>query len=202
MSDAPDPAGHSLRVDDIALKRGERVVVAGVTFTVKPGEIYVLRGPNGAGKTSILRALGGFSPVARGRIDRCEGSTAFLGHADGVKSALTAQENLAFWETLYGASPHAAEGAVATLGVTPFLRQKASTLSSGQRRRLALCRIAISGRKFWLLDEPTAGMDAASSAAVVALVHEHADKSGGAVIATHEPLAFPNARTITLSEAA
>jgi heme exporter protein A len=187
---------------EIAATRGGRRVFAGVSFSIGPGEAFVLRGPNGAGKTTLLRLLGAFAKPESGALDRAAMESVFLGHADGVKAALTARENLDFWRALYGASLADAERAQAALRVAPFARQRAATLSAGQRRRLALCRIALSGRALWLLDEPTAGMDAASSADVATLIAEHVAGGGAAIVATHEPLEIASARTITLSEAA
>lgn len=198
-----DPAPPALiELADVAVKRGGRIVVAGVTVAIWPGRAYVLRGANGSGKTSLLRVIGGLARPASGKLVMTNGAAAFLGHADGVKGALTARENLDFWKTLYRATDERAARATATLRIEPFLRQAASTLSAGQRRRLALCRVAMSGRSLWLLDEPTAGVDAASIRSVIAMIDDHCAQGGAAMVATHEPLAFQNAVDITLSEEA
>jgi heme exporter protein A len=191
--------GPHICARSISARRGGRLVIEGITLTVEPGQIYVLRGENGAGKSTLLRTLAGLSPIASGSIDRSEAATVFLGHADGVKGALSARENISFWRALYSAGAESAAQATNALQVAPFIDQPAATLSAGQRRRLALCRIAISGRPIWLLDEPTSGMDAASIAAVIRLIAGHCGNSGAAIVATHEPLRFENAITITLT---
>lgn len=202
MVDREGGPAPRLTANAVSAARGGRRVVADVTLSIGPGEIYVLRGPNGSGKTTLLRILGGFVEPASGALDRAGVTSAFLGHADGVKGALTGRENLDFWRCLYDATGDAVLRAQSRMCVGPFADQIASTLSAGQRRRLALCRVAISGRALWLLDEPTAGMDAAGVGAVVDFIGEHAAKGGSAIIATHEPLSIAGARTITLSEAA
>jgi len=196
-----DEAAFRVEVEGLAARRGGRIVIENVSFTIEPSRIYVLRGVNGAGKSTLLRALAGLSPLAAGSINGAEGArheTVFLGHADGVSGALTARENLTFWRTIYGAEESAVEKAVAIMKIAPLLHQRAATLSAGQRRRLALCRALLSGRKLWLLDEPTAGMDAASIKAVVIAILTHRDSGGAVIVATHEPLVFEGATTITL----
>lgn len=183
------------------MRRGGRLILAKVSLSVGPGDLYVLRGANGSGKSTLLRTLAGLAPASLGRVDRAENASVFLGHADGVKGALTARENLVFWEALYESPPAIAESAISRLDVFAFLHQRAARLSAGQRRRLALCRVVIARRPIWLLDEPTAGMDAAGVAAVVDLIADHIDNGGSAIVATHEPLALADARTITLQEA-
>jgi heme exporter protein A len=178
------------------------VVFSGVSLSIDAGRIYVLRGANGAGKTTLLRTLAGFAPPAAGTLDRSDDATVFLGHSDGVKAALSARENISFWRSLYGAHDAASDRAMAMLRVAPFLHQRASTLSAGQKRRLSLCRIAMSGRPVWVLDEPTAGMDAASVAAVINLVGAHCAGGGAAIVATHERLDFANAVAVTLAATA
>ena len=190
-----------LKARNLASRRGGRIVVAGIDLTVDRGGLYVLRGANGSGKTSLLRTLAGFSPPASGSLERTDGQATFLGHVDGLKAALTARENISFWRALYRSPSDAAGRAVERLGVSPFIDQRASSLSAGQKRRLALCRVALSGRALWLLDEPTAGMDAANIAAVINLIQDHCGEGGAAIVATHEPLGFETAVTITLNEA-
>jgi len=196
-------AARSFRLSarDLAARRGDHVVFSGVSLSIDAGRIYLLRGANGAGKTTLLRTLAGFAPPAAGTLDRSDDATVFLGHADGVKAALTARENIFFWRALYDAKPAAAERAVETLKIAPYLHQRASTLSAGQKRRLSLCRIAMSGRPVWVLDEPTAGMAAASFAAVVSLLDAHCAGGGAAIVATHERLDFANAVAVTLAAA-
>jgi heme exporter protein A len=191
---------------NIAARRGGRLAFAGASLTVGPGDIFVLRGPNGAGKSTLLRVLAGRARPDEGTIKAEEESaaalTTLLSHADGLKAALTADETLRFWRDLYGADDARVSAAAAAMEIGGFRRQRASSLSAGQRRRVALCRPIISKRLIWLLDEPTAGMDAASVARVIAAIEAHSKAGGAAVIATHEPLNFSGARGVTMTAAA
>lgn len=205
-----DQRHASFRLDaaGLAARRGGRTAFEGASIAIGPGDIFLLRGPNGAGKSTLLRVLAGRMKPERGTIALdgasgalCQAST-LVGHADAVKGGLTAEENLRLWRDLYGADDARCAHAVKALEIGGFVRQRVSTLSQGQRRRVALCRPLVSGRPLWLFDEPSAGMDAASVLSVVALIEAHAAAGGAAVIATHEPLPLTAARVITMSEAA
>ncbi len=193
-----------LTADKIAARRGGRLAFAGASLTVNPGDIFVLRGPNGAGKSTLLRVLAGRARPDGGTITAAGAGvlTTLLSHADGLKAALTAGETLRFWRDLYGADNARVAAAADAMAIGAFLRQRAGTLSAGQRRRVALCRPMISGRPVWLLDEPTAGMDVDSVARVITAVEAHARSGGGAVVATHEPLRISSARAVTMTVAA
>jgi heme exporter protein A len=203
MADGRTGRDFRLALDAVAARRGGHVALEGVSVEITPGRTFVLRGPNGSGKSTLLRVIAGFLEPCAGRISLAgaerRAMTASLGHADGVKLALTARENLRFWRVLYGAGEQAVEAALRAARVDGFLDQRAATLSAGQRRRLALCRPLLSKRPLLLLDEPTAGMDAASVEAVIGAINKHCEDGGAAVVATHEPIAFNAQKTITLA---
>ncbi len=197
MSDAAQ-FNVTLTARDLAVSRGGRVIVDGVNLVVGPGEAAVLRGPNGAGKTTLLRALAGLLAPASGEITvSAEDARIYCGVLNGGKPTLTVTENLRFWAALYGASFGPARAA---FGLEPVEDRPMRELSTGYQRRLGLARLVVSGRAVWIVDEPTAGLDAASTTAFECLLAEHRARGGAAILATHEPLDAPGARTLELEQ--
>jgi heme exporter protein A len=197
-----------LRVWDLTIDRGGRRVIAGLSFAAAQGVALVVTGPNGAGKTSLLRALAGFLPIEAGSFaldggdaERTVGEQAhYLGHADGVKAALTAGENLAFAAAMLGgdASRAAQLGALSALGLSHVIDFPARLLSAGQRRRVALARLMIAKRPLWLLDEPTTALDAVAQVAFAAIMRAHVEDGGIVVAAVHGDLGLEGAQELRL----
>ena len=173
-----------LAVHDLAVARGGWPVLTGVSFSVGPGEALILRGPNGAGKTTLLRCLAGLQPAQAGQIDGAEAETVYASHADGVKDALTVEENLAFWARVYGTT--VPDWIWAAFDLTSLKHRPGGTLSAGQRRRLGLSRLGVVGRGILLLDEPTVSLDTASVVRFAQFLKDrHLASGGSAIIATH-----------------
>jgi heme exporter protein A len=203
-----------LSLENIALERGERRIAEGISARVAGGAALLLQGPNGSGKSTLLRVLAGLLPAAEGAI-RWDGADVardreahrarlcYLGHQDALKAGLTALENLQFWAR-YGASANPgggdAEAAMRAFGLTRLADRPARVLSAGQKRRLALSRLALSDTPLWLLDEPVTALDTEAREAFLALLGRHLAAGGLAVIATHEPLAI-EARVLRLGAA-
>ncbi len=192
-----------LNADDLAAFRGERLVFAHLGFSVPQGGALLLAGPNGSGKSTLLRVLAGLSRLEAGRLlwngtdalnDRVEhaGRVAYVGHLDAIKPGLTVLENLA-------ASRAPALAALARLGVESLAELPARMLSAGQRRRVALSRLALAAAPLWLLDEPTLGVDTASVERLGTLLAEHRARGGIVVAATHLPLPLPGAAALALA---
>jgi len=189
--------------------RGGRRVFAGLAFALGAGEALVLRGPNGSGKSSLLRLLAGFLRPAAGRV-LWQGAPApddaaapraqlhYLGHADGIKSALTVRENLAFAAALAGASTDRTAAALDGVGLADLADLPARLLSAGQRRRLALARLLAAPRRLWLLDEPGVGLDAASRQRLGAAIATHRGDGGLVVLATHGDVEIRDALVLEL----
>ena len=197
-----------LRAWDLTIERGGRRVIAGLSFEAREGSALIVTGPNGAGKTSLIRALAGFLPIESGGFaldggdsERTVGEQAhYLGHADGVKSALTAGENLAFAAAMLGGdSSRAAQlAALAALGLGHVVDFPARLLSAGQRRRAALARLLVAKRPLWLLDEPATALDAAAQAALAAIMRAHVQGGGILVAAAHGSLGLDGAQELRL----
>jgi heme exporter protein A len=199
------PAGR-LTLDRVAVRRGGRLLFEGVSLALAAGEACALTGANGAGKTSLLRAVAGLVGLEAGEIgfggtDPTQARQEDLhlqAHADGLKPARTAREELTFWSRWCGGDASALETAIAALELASLLDLEVRRLSAGQRRRIALARLLAAPRPIWLLDEPLAPLDARWRARFAEVLAEHLRKGGLVLAAVHDPL--PGAtRTLELT---
>ncbi len=186
-----------LSVCDLSVARGGIPVLERVGLTLLPGEALVLRGPNGIGKTTMLRTVAGLQPPLAGRVEAAPESLVYAGHADGIKATLTVEENLRFWAQVFGTNDISL--ALAAFGLDPLAARPAGALSAGQKRRLGLARLLVTGRAIWLLDEPTVSLDADAVAMFAGVVRAHLAGGGAALIATHIDLRIPEARIFDLA---
>ena len=203
-----------LQAHNLECTRGERTLFSGLDLSLGRGELLQVSGANGSGKTSLLRILCGLltpargetrwnaAPIARQR-EEFNRDLAYLGHLNGLKDELTPVENL---EASGGLSGRAADGkacldALKSLGVSDCADLPVRQLSQGQRRRVALARIALAAAApLWILDEPFAALDAQAVAKVEAMIAEHLAQGGLAVLTTHQRanIAAPSVRTLDL----
>ncbi|WP_435171435.1 heme ABC exporter ATP-binding protein CcmA [Falsirhodobacter sp. 1013] len=174
-----------LRVSDLTCARGGLIVLQGVSLTLRASQALILRGPNGSGKTTLLRTLAGLQPPGAGQIDAPEDSITYASHLDGLKATLTVRENLAFWARVHDRT---VGQTLARMNLDKLADRPAQALSAGQKRRLGLARLLVTGRPIWLLDEPTVSLDAASVALFANVLRQHLAEGGAALIATHTDL--------------
>ena len=175
-----------LAVTNLSVGRAGLAALQGVSFLLDRGHALVLRGPNGIGKTSLLRCIAGLQPPLLGHVSVDDQSVAYAAHADGLKSTLTVVENLAFWAAVYGTD--SAASAMAAFELTPLANRAAAQLSAGQKRRLGLARLLVTGRPVWALDEPTVSLDEAAMHMFSRVISDHLARGGSALIATHVDL--------------
>ena len=187
-------------VENLACRRGQLRILEGVAFEIAAGEALILRGPNGAGKTTLLRCLAGLTPPLEGRINAPEDSIAYAAHADGLKAQLSVVENLTFWASVFESDPvRAVEDAIAAFDLHALRDRRAGALSAGQKRRLSLARMGVTGRPIWVMDEPTVSLDAENVARFARAVKAHLARGGSALIATHIDLGLPNASVLDIT---
>ena len=199
----------ALHIEDLAIRRGERLLFRGLGARVSAGEAVALIGANGAGKTSLLRAVAGLIQPVAGRVwfegaggeldaaDARRGDTHLLGHQDGLKAGRLVREELLFQARWTGGSAAAALAASERLGLTRLLDLEVRVLSAGQRRRLALARLLASPRALWLLDEPLAPLDSVHRGLFGEVMAEHVGRGGLILAAVHDPLPIPT-RTLEI----
>jgi heme exporter protein A len=176
--------------------RDDRVLFSDLAFRLEPGQALLLEGRNGSGKTSLLRILCGIRYPDAGAI-RWNGTeiqklgadyyqhTAYVGHRDGNKLDLTAQENLAMARALGrpGAiTPHEALEKVDLYGYEDVLTRN---LSAGQQRRLALARLLVTDATLWILDEPFTSLDVHGIRIVEELLEAHTQAGGMLAVTSH-----------------
>jgi heme exporter protein A len=195
----------------VAAFRGDHLVFSDLSFRLEAGGALVLIGRNGSGKTTLLRLVAGLMPRAAGEVLWAGEDAladlpshglrlAYLGHQDALKLGLTAAENLALWARGERAG-RAAETlrALAAVGLADLAHLPTRMLSAGQRRRVAIARLLVSGAVLWLLDEPTTALDKASVARLGDLAAAHRAAGGMVVAATHLDLPLPGAVELSLS---
>jgi heme exporter protein A len=190
-----------LEVSALAAARGDRVLFAGLDFSVPAGGLLQVTGRNGTGKTTLLRVLARLARPEAGEIrwngtatadlgDEFFADLCYLGHAPAIKDDLTARENLAISAGIAGVTVDAAaiDTALAEVGLTGREMLPGRVLSQGQRRRVALAQLYLGQRKLWLLDEPLAALDTEAADAFVARLGLHLHGGGVAVVATHHAI--------------
>ncbi len=190
-------ASSSLSCYDLALRRGDRVLVHGLTLALGPGEAFHITGANGIGKTTLLRAFAGLHAPLAGNVE-AEGTIGLIDERPALDPHQPLGKALAFWERVDGCSDPSQ--AFAVLGLEPLLDVPVGYLSTGQKKRAAFAALLNRGVPIWLLDEPLSGLDAETIARVTALINLHVGGGGIALIASHQPLEITGLRQVALED--
>lgn len=189
----------ALAFDQVACLRGERLLFEGLSFALAPGQAALLTGPNGAGKSSLMRIAAGLLPASAGTVARA-GRIAFAGEASALDTRVPLAGALGYWARLDGSGADDVDAALDMMGIASLAQVPARMLSTGQRKRATLARIIAGKADIWLLDEPGNGLDSAATERLAAAVAAHRAAGGIVVVATHQPLALPDAVAITLGD--
>ncbi len=199
-----------LSAENLAARRGEDLIFVNISFHLGAGEALILTGPNGSGKSTLLRVVAGLLAAEKGRIlfvdgagesERIVGEVShYFGHRNAMKNELTVAENLSFWRTFLGSDGGVSvEEAAEAVGLAAILHLPFGYLSAGQQRRMAFAKLLVAHRPVWILDEPTAALDASADLLFADLISAH-QKSGGLILAaTHQPLGLNNARELPMT---
>jgi heme exporter protein A len=167
-----------------------------VSFSLKSGDILMLRGANGSGKTSLLRIIAGLNTSYNGQLRHkynnddwaqgaISGSIGWLGHKSGLKQDLSASENLALWGSKTKQHLKIPK-ALKKVGLSNMQKRPVYAMSAGQKQRLALARLLLSNSPLWIMDEPGANLDMQGNKMIEILLQQHSEQGGIAIIASHD----------------
>jgi heme exporter protein A len=168
-----------LRFDDVALRRGGRLLFEALRLELGPGEALHVAGPNGSGKSSLLRLAAGLLRQECGAIERP--ALALADDALALDRELPLGRALRFWGG-------AVDEAMEALGVGHLAQVPVRLLSSGQMKRATIARVAASGAPLWLLDEPLNALDAEGGERLTQVIERHLARGGAVLVASHQPL--------------
>lgn len=195
----------------ITCVRGERTLFSNLNLQVFAGQCLHIRGENGIGKTSLLRLLTGLVSPESGEIlwngapvqkeaSEYHSQLLFLGHRDALKEDLTALENLSMYAAIDG-TPIAEKDAIDSLGRFGLRGREdlaVNCLSAGQKKRVLMARMLVRRAQVWILDEPFNALDTSAVGELQALIAEHLEGNGLAVLTSHQPLSIPNMQVLDL----
>ncbi|MCV8190842.1 cytochrome c biogenesis heme-transporting ATPase CcmA [Escherichia coli] len=200
-----------LEARELLCERDERTLFSGLSFTLNAGEWVQITGSNGAGKTTLLRLLTGLSRPDAGEVlwqgqplhqvrDSYHQNLLWIGHQPGIKTRLTALENLHFYHR-DGDTAQCLE-ALAQAGLAGFEDIPVNQLSAGQQRRVALARLWLTRATLWILDEPFTAIDVNGVDRLTQRMAQHTEQGGIVILTTHHPLnvAESKIRRISLTQ--
>lgn len=198
-----------LQTRDLSCVKDDRVLFEGLNLSLSAGQILLVEGKNGSGKTSLLRILTGLSLPEEGEVlwqGESIGNVGpeyyeqvnYVGHHDGIKRDLTCLENLRLVQAMGKPQPIELDGALEKVNLYRFGENFVSTLSAGQKRRLALARLVVTEAKLWIMDEPFTSLDKASMAMFQKMFEDHLQTGGVIVMTSHHDIDMPDSDVVRL----
>jgi len=178
-----------LVLDEIACRRGGRLLFEELSLTLGPGEAALVTGPNGSGKTSLIRLVAGLLRPAAGVVER--GGAALADEHLALDERQRLIDALGFWV-------RDAQAGMEAMGLAAFADVPVRMLSAGQRQRAALARVIAGQAPLWLLDEPANGLDADGLGRLAAAMAGHRAGGGAILAASHQPLGLEGAKPVAL----
>lgn len=186
----------TLNAAHLGASRDEQLLFKPVSFALQSGEALIIEGANGIGKTTLLRTVVGLLTPVCGQLNcnvSIKENIAYLGPHNAVKGLLTPKEYLHYF-----APAQDMDAVLKQWQLKSFENKPCASLSSGQKQRVALARIALSQRSIWVLDEPMTALDKQGENIFFEHLSAHLAQKGIAIIATHHALAENNFKKIIL----
>lgn len=189
----------TLSFSKLGCTRGGRRLFENVDCELTAGQWLYVAGANGVGKTSLLRMVCGLATIESGDIlwnntpihsqsEAYRQDLCYLGHLNALQESMTVDENLAFRAALGGIAPDPTKTneVLGRFGLRGRGKHLVRHLSQGQKRRVALSRLALSPARLWVLDEPYVAMDEAGVQLLADLIAQHLSEGGLAVLTSHQ----------------
>jgi len=201
---------YELSADNLIYEINDKLIINGISFSVKSGEMLFIEGSNGSGKTTLLRILSGLMQADEGQIiwngksieeARIEFNQqlTYLGHSTGVKAELSTVENINFFSALSGLPQNEnSQAAIEWVGLKAYEDSPGRHLSYGQQRRIALTRLLMEPSKLWILDEPFAGLDKEMISALETRFKDHVHNGGLLILTSHQHIELDQVNTTRL----
>jgi ABC-2 type transport system ATP-binding protein len=186
--------GEAVRVEDLHVRRGDRLVIPGISLTLRRGAVTGLLGPSGSGKSTLIRSIVGVQIVESGRISvlgRPAGApelrrrVGYVTQAPSVYGDLTVRENLAYFARVLGAAREDIDEAVRTVGLEEHAGQVVRTLSGGEQSRVSLASALLGAPDVLVLDEPTVGLDPVLRRDLWETFHGLAERGATLLVSSH-----------------
>ena len=194
------PLGPAVRIDRLEKSLGANHVLRGVSLEARPGEIFGLLGPNGAGKTTTLRVICTLLAPDAGSVEVLGFDTrsapeevrrrvGVVTAEFGVYPRLSARENIAYFAELSGVLDgelvRKVDAVIERLDMGSFARQRAESLSSGQKQKVAIARAIVHDPPVLMFDEPTSNLDVLASREVREFMVESRGRGKCVIFSTH-----------------
>lgn len=215
---------NSLAMEGVIVGREGASLTAPITLTLNSGEMLVIHGSNGSGKSTLLKTVAGLLPPQAGSIRfappepqksvagglapvSSEGDDLapwealprplYLGHKRGLSPSMSVYDNVAFWAKASG-YPELTAAAMHYFDLTDIPQVTVNSLSAGWQQRVALTRLITMPSLLWLLDEPTANLDAEGVELLQSLMHSRLEQKGIILVASHMQMQGERIKTLNL----
>src|SRR5687768_1790723 len=184
-----------IEIRNVTKRYGAREALAGVSFSVAPGEITLLLGANGAGKSTLLRCLlgitdfdgqirvAGLDPLTDG--PQLRSLIGYMPQSGGLHQDLTVQATMAFYASIRGASAARCATLLGDAGLAAHADKRVGDLSGGMRQRLGFSLALLTDPRILILDEPSASLDVASRRWLAERLRAAADSGRAVLVSTH-----------------